>query len=133
MSSPRRDHEWLISARGWWFISRHAGIDLALLRSQRDTSGPPDVSVDETNHRLVTRAVLRIGRLWDAFDVGWEVDPVGKPCGGGAIFSSIPELICAADNSSTSALKRDITSPATSVPLCVSARSAADVSDVTIA
>lgn len=82
--AERRDREWLSQVRGEWMFSRVAGIDLGLLRLDRAASGPPEVNVDGTRHRMVTRVLLRLGALWASFGASWDLDPVGKgPFGGG--------------------------------------------------
>ena len=91
-SDARDDSEWLASVRGEWMFSRAFGAELGFMRGDRTTSGQPDVRVDGTRHRLVTRALLRLGRMWASFGVSWDLDPGGKGAFGGGGATLIVDL-----------------------------------------
>ncbi len=90
--SARTDREWLYSLRGEWMISPHAGTELGLLRLERDTSGPPDANVDGNPTRIISRCVLRMGKVWVAFGASWDLVREGKGPFGGANMTMIVDL-----------------------------------------
>src|SRR5207245_10162117 len=68
----RRDSEWILSARGIWMPTQVVGLDLRWVTVSRRTSGPPEIDVDGTTNRIITRIVLRPGeQIWTSFGTGW--------------------------------------------------------------
>lgn len=74
--SSRDDREFMTSFRAFWMPTDIVGADIQLLRMSRSTSGPPDLPLDGSFNRIVTRVMLRLGQdLWTTFGVGWTWDP----------------------------------------------------------
>ena len=75
--NPRRsDVEQLTTLRAIWHPHEIAGADIQLLRMNRTTEGPPQLDIDGSFNRLVTRLSLQLGDdVWTSFGVGWTLDP----------------------------------------------------------
>ena len=75
-NQTRRDAEWLLSLRSMWMVTDTFGADLTFLLLNRDTDGPPELTVDGRFTRIVTRLKIRLGEdIWTTFGVGWSFDP----------------------------------------------------------
>ena len=75
--SERSDREYLNSMRIRWMPTKIVGADLTYLHMQRDTSGAPELPIDGSFHRLVTRVMLQLGdNVWTSFGTGWTLDPM---------------------------------------------------------
>jgi hypothetical protein len=92
MDIDHEDTEWFLSARAEWMIARNVGADLGIIHLERETEGPPDVFVDGSKHRAITRCVLRMGKVWAAFGASWDLANPDKGWFGGGSLSLMVEL-----------------------------------------
>jgi hypothetical protein len=74
--TEREDNELAFGARGQWLLSSWLGTELAYWHTDRSTSGPPDVSVDGSLDRFVTRLVFDSGGgMLVSVGVDWDPAP----------------------------------------------------------
>jgi hypothetical protein len=88
--TEREDNEYVLGTRGQWLFSSWLGTELAYWHTDRGTAGPPDVSVDGSIDRFVTRLVFNSGGGM-LVSVGADWDPAPRRsayyAGGGATVS----------------------------------------------
>jgi hypothetical protein len=84
--TEREDNELVLGARGQWWFSSWLGTELAYWYTDRRTAGPPDVSVDDSIDRFVTRLVFDAGRMLVSVGADWDPAPRRSApyAGGGA-------------------------------------------------
>lgn len=68
----REDNGALSSLRFQWLLSKRLGFDVSHWAYDRSTSGPPNVEVDGTGHRFVTRLLWKLDRLSATVGTGWN-------------------------------------------------------------
>jgi len=71
-STSREDFGALASARWQWLLSKTLGFDLNYLVYGRQSEGPPDVEVDGSGQRLVTRLLWHMERVNASIGIGWN-------------------------------------------------------------